>query len=182
MKETDNLIINYGSAPASYTYPRVADDRLFVWSKWIIIVLQLLSVVILLLGQTLAIFFYDLAVQMRLQEDGDEVGPAVVQINRAYGMADTILYIPIIVSSVLGLTWKKRRESIICTAASAGIHSYWSIQGFFTYIFEATNDVPGWTYNTPVSAYLFCLFYFCFGIGVLTFLYVYMDLLLSEFS
>lgn len=159
------------------------DRRIFEWCYWILIVLQLFSIVIFFLGQTLCIFFYDLTVQMGLQDDIDDIGPALVQVNRSFGVADTVLYLPLLISSVLGLVWKRRKPSLICTAASAGIHSYWSLVAMSIVFLEGRNGdtVTDWNYYVPMSTYAVCCFYFAYGIAVLTFLYVYMDRILAEF-
>ena len=186
-KETDSLLHAprydpYGqSLPVLQTHVTPSSPiRYFEIYYWIVIVLQLFSIVIFLLGQTLAVFQYDLTVRMGLQEDGEEIGPALVETNRAFGAADTILYIPLLLSSLLGLVWHRRKPSIICTAASAGISSYWSLVGIFIFLWESRTD--NWTYFVPASRYIFCGFYFCYGVGVLTFLYVYFDKIMHDFK
>lgn len=188
-KETDTLLHAPRHEPYGQSLPILQQNRssnspnnfiqYFEICYWIVIVLQLFSIVIFLLGQTLAVFNYDLTVRMGLQEDGDDIGPALVQMNRAFGATDTILYIPLLISSLLGLVWHKRKPSIICTAASAGIHSYWSLVGIFVFLWEGKTE--SWKYFVPTSSYVFCGFYFCYGIGVLSFLYVYLDKILRDF-
>ena len=189
IKPTDALLLHaprydpYGqSLPIlqHHDSPATSPVRYFEIYYWIVIVLQLFSIVIFFLGQTLAVFDYDLTVQLGLQEDADEIGPALVQMNRAFGAADTVLYIPLLLSSLLGLVWHWRLPSIICTAASAGISSYWSLVGIFIYFWESRTG--SWSFFVPASSYFFCGFYFCYGIAVLTFLYVYLDKVLTDFQ
>ena len=77
-------------------------------SFWIIIVFLIVSMVLLLTGQTMAIFNYEFAVKLGLQEDVKEVSEFGVQINRAFGAGDTFVYIPLIAISLVGLFLKKR--------------------------------------------------------------------------
>ncbi|KAG7370258.1 hypothetical protein IV203_028004 [Nitzschia inconspicua] len=159
-------------------------NHIFQWCYWIVVFLQLFSIVVLFLGQTLAIFFYDLTVRLGFQEDVEDIGASLVQVNRSFGIADTVLYLPILISSLLGLVWKWRKPSLVCTAASAGIHSYWSLTTLFIFLLEGRNIdlVTDWNYYVPITTYIECAVYFVYGIGVLTFLYVHMDRILSEFQ
>jgi hypothetical protein len=50
------------------------------------------------LGQTLAVFDYPLAANLGLQEDVRLVGEFGVQLNRAFGASDTLVYIPFMIS------------------------------------------------------------------------------------
>lgn len=97
---------------------------------YIIAWIQIFSIPVFLAGQTTCIFAYDSTVKNGLQESGAEVGPSLVQVNRAHGVSDTILYIPLLASSAYGL-FQKKRWSLVCTAASGGIHSYWSLTTAF---------------------------------------------------
>lgn len=67
---------------------------------WFIVVFLSLSVALLLLGQTMSLFDYDLTVRIGLQERSEEVGAHGVQVNRAFGVGDTVVYIPLILASL----------------------------------------------------------------------------------
>jgi hypothetical protein len=180
-----NSSVSYGHASSVHlmTSSNKRDVFIFRWCYWLLIVLQLFSIVIFFLGHTLCFLFYDLTVRMGLEEDAEDVGAALVQVRRSFGAADTILYLPLLVSSVFALVQRRRKPSLICTAASAGIHSYWSLVGFFIFFLESSNSetVRDWKYYVPALSYIFVAFYFVYGIGVLFFLYVYMDRILNEF-
>eukprot|EP01083_Nonionella_stella_P208338 756128_1 len=154
-----------------------AQDRAFQRIYYTIASLQLLTALICLTGQTTGIFFYDWAASLGLQEGRTEVPEAIVQVNRAFCTSDTILYIPLLISSAYGLFCKKR-WSWVCTAASAGIHSYWSITVSFMILFLNKNDVEGYTYHVPVKIWGFIGFYMVYGVLVLAFLHHYSYLLL----
>jgi hypothetical protein len=143
---------------------------------YIIAWIQIFSIPVFLAGQTTCIFAYDWTVKNGLQESGAEVGPSLVQVNRAYGVSDTILYIPLLASSAYGL-FRKKRWSLICTAASGGIHSYWSLTTAFCFVFLP--NVEEYAYKPGLGIWMFVLFYMIYGILVLTFLYRYWGVLFS---
>ncbi len=74
---------------------------------WIIVVFLAVSVVLMLVGQTLGVFNYELAARMGLQEKPEEMTEFGVQVNRAFGAADTVVYIPLMVVSIVGLMAQK---------------------------------------------------------------------------
>ena len=139
--------------------------------------IQLLSAFSFLLTQTTCVFAYDWAAKQGFfQANGEELGGDVmVQNGRAYGASDTILYIPLLFSSAFGLFFRKR-WSLICTAASAGISSYWSATSYFLLLF-ASRQVEDFSYEPDVATWILIVFYFLYGILVLTFLYHYSDTL-----
>lgn len=143
---------------------------------YIIAWIQVFSIPVFLAGQTTCIFASDWTLKNVLQESGVEVGPSMVQVNRAYGVSGTILYIPLLTSSAYGL-FRKKRWSLICTTASAGIHSYWSLTMAFCFVFLP--NVEDYTYKPGVGNWMFLLFYMVYGILVLTFLYRYWNVLFS---
>ena len=105
----------------------------------------------------MAVFDYEFAVSLGLQEDVNEVGEFGVQLNRAFGASDTIIYIPLILISIIGLSLKKR-WALASTAAVMGITAYWSITAIFILWFlEGVPNysfVPGVEYWVVVSTYV----------------------------
>ena len=99
---------------------------------WIIVIFLLLSLAILLIGQTMALIDYDFAVQLGLQESIKDVGQFGMQSNRAFAVADTIVYIPLIAVSIIGLIQKKR-WSLYTTGAVMGISIYWATTIIFIF-------------------------------------------------
>ncbi len=132
-------------------------DRRQTPAYWVIIGFLTLSIVLLLLGQTMAILDYDFAVKIGLQEDVKEVGEFGVEVNRAFGAGDTIVYIPLMVISLAGL-WLKKRWSLITTAAVMGISAYWAATvAFMLFFLEGVPDyhlVPGPEYWLFIGAYI----------------------------
>jgi len=100
----------------------------------------------MLVGQTVGVFNYDLAVSMGLQEKPEEMTDFGVQVNRAFGVADTIVYLPLIVMSMVGLILRKR-WSLLVTAAFFGASAYWTTAVTFMLLFlpgvTGYSNVPG---------------------------------------
>ena len=126
-------------------------------SFWVIIVFLIVSMILLLMGQTMAIFNYEFAVKLGLQEDVKEVSEFGVQINRAFGAGDTFVYIPLMGISLVGL-FLKRRWSLVTTAAVMGISAYWATTVAFMLVFLGGvpnyNLVPGPEYWLFIGAYI----------------------------
>ena len=132
---------------------------------WIICVFLALSAVVLVLGQTTALFAYEFAVRLGLQESVGEVTAFGVEVNRAFGASDTFIYIPLILVSLVGLSLKKR-WALITTAAVMGISAYWSLT--LTAMLVFLTDVPGYRLVPGPEYWVFLMTYLVFGIwGIL---------------
>lgn len=147
MKETDPLL----PQDASSLTPSAQEGRgsVFEVLYWSIVVINVLAALLFLVGQTMALFNYDWTVSIGQQEPPDQIGPVMVQVIRGFCVADTIINIPLLLSSALGLALKKQ-VSLICTAAVGGITFYWSVAFVFIYWFEQIQHVPEWTYTIPL--------------------------------
>ena len=134
---------------------------------WVIVVFLGLSVVLLLLGQTMSLVDYDLTVRLGLQESPEQVGAHGVQVGRAFGAADTLVYIPLILASLVGL-WLRKRWALLTTAAVAGISAYWTVTiGCMLAFLPGT---PGYDYTPPIGIWLFVGAFLLFGIWCLFYL------------
>lgn len=125
---------------------------------WVIFVFLALSIVLMLFGQTLGVFNYELAASMGLQEKPEEMTEFGVQVNRAFGAADTVVYIPLMVVSMIGL-WLRRRWSLLTTAAFFGASAYWTATVSFIFWFlpgvEGYSNVPGPEIWLFIGTYMF---------------------------
>jgi len=130
-------------------------------SFWVIIVFLIASMLLLLMGQTMAIINYEFAVQLGLQEDVKEVGEFGVQLNRAFGAGDTFVYIPLIAISIVGLVLKKR-WALITTAAVMGISAYWATTVAFMLWFLI--GVPNYSFIPGPEYWVFISAYIVFGV------------------
>ncbi len=134
-------------------------------SFWFVIIFMSLSAVLLVLGQTMALFNYEFAVSLGMQEDVKEIGEFGVQLNRAFGASDTLIYIPLIVVSIIGLSLKKS-WSLFTSAAVMGISSYWATTAAFAFWFLA--GVPNYSFVPGIDYWIFIIGYIVFGLwGVL---------------
>jgi hypothetical protein len=132
---------------------------------WIICVFLALSAAVLVLGQTTALFAYEFAVRLGLQESVGEVTAFGVEVNRAFGASDTFIYVPLILVSLVGLSLRKR-WALITTAAVMGISAYWSLT--LTAMLVFLTDVPGYRLVPGPEYWLFLGTYLVFGIwGIL---------------
>lgn len=128
---------------------------------WLILAFFALSLATMLAGQTMALIDYDFAVQIGLQESVKKVSEFGVQVNRAFGAADTIVYMPLTALSLIGLFLRKA-WSLVTAAATMGISAYWATVIAFTLVFlpgaPGYELAPGWEY------WLFILAYIIFGV------------------
>lgn len=132
---------------------------------WIICVFLALSTVVLALGQTTSLFAYEFAVRLGLQESVGEVTAFGVEVNRAFGAGDTIVYVPLMLVSLVGLVLKKR-WALITTAAVMGISAYWSLT--LTVMLVFLRDVPGYRLVPGPEYWVFLGTFLVFGVwGIL---------------
>jgi len=132
---------------------------------WIISVFLALSVIVLLLGQTTSLFAYDFAVRLGLQESVEEVTEFGVEMNRAFGASDTVVYIPLMVISLVGLVLRKR-WALLTTAAVMGVSAYWAVAMGCVLVF--LKGVPGYQLVPGLEYWIFLGAYVVFGIwGIL---------------
>lgn len=124
---------------------------------WIIVIFFILFLAMLIMGQTTALFNYDFTVKFGFQESAEKVSEFGVQVNRAFGAGDTLIYIPLIVISLIGLFLRKR-WSLLTTAAAMGISAYWASTCMFMLIFlkgvSGYNFIPSLQYWITMSVYI----------------------------
>jgi len=143
---------------------------------WIFIVFIAITILLMLIGQTMSVFDYDLTVQLGLQESSEQVGTFGVQVNRAFGAGDTVVYIPLLIASLVGLLMKKR-WSLLSTAAVAGISVYWSSTVCFIFLFSPGS--LGYNYVPGLDIWIFVAAYVIFGIWGLIYLIFYGESLIK---
>ena len=143
---------------------------------WIISVFLALSAIVLVLGQTTSLFAYDFAVRLGLQESVGEVTAFGVEVNRAFGAGDTIIYVPLMLVSLVGLSLKKR-WALITTAAVMGISAYWSLT--LTAMLMFLRDVPGYRLVPGLEYWVSLGTFLVFGIWGIIYLVLRGDRLLQ---
>jgi hypothetical protein len=171
MKETDPLLLLTANSTFSQQSRRFR--IIFHLISWI----QVLSIPLFLVGQTTSVFNYDWTVRHGPQESQAEIGPAMVQVNRAFGASDSIFYVPVLLLSAYGM-FRRKRWALIFTAASAGIHTYWSLTILFVSWLLQYSTVEDWSHEPPIGIWMFVWFYAVYGALLLTFLCKYWDKLI----
>ena len=68
---------------------------------WFIFVFLAVSIILMLAGQTLGVFNYELAARLGLQEKPEEMTEFGVEVNRAFGAADTFRDRPVAQETVV---------------------------------------------------------------------------------
>lgn len=128
---------------------------------------MVLSVLLLVMGQTMAVLDYELAVTLGMQEDVREISEFGVAVNRGFGVGDTLVYIPLITLSIIGLIFKKR-WALIASAAVMGISAYWTATSAFMFWF--LEEVPNYSFDPGAEYWWIMGFYFLFGLWGLWYL------------
>ena len=129
----------------------------------------------MLAGQTLGVFNYELSARMGLQEDAEEMTEFGVQVNRAFGVGDTVVYLPLMVVSMVGL-WRRKRWSLVTTAAVFGNSVYWTVTVAFILLFLP--GAPGYSNVPGAEIWLFIGTYMVAGVLGLAYLITRGDRLL----
>lgn len=91
-----------------------------------LIVFHLFNLVIWFFGQTLAFFSYDLVATWGLQEPRALLDPAIVEVNRAIGLTDTLIMLPMFVVAVFGL-FAMRFYGAVASWTVLGCSLYWPV-------------------------------------------------------
>ena len=84
------------------------------------------SLSIWFLGQTLAVFDYDRVVGWGLQDARDLVDPVIVEVNRAIGLADTLVMLPLFAIAIAGLI-RRRFFGAVASWLVFGMTLYWPV-------------------------------------------------------
>ena len=134
---------------------------------WFVMAFLVFDLLFFLIGQTGALFAYNFTVRMGLQESVQAVGEYGVQVNRSFGLADTVIAIPLILFSLAGL-YKRKRWALTTLAAFIGITIYWPV--FCAGLFFFLKGVPGYSLVAGVGYSIILLLHAVFGIWILGYL------------
>ena len=85
--------------------------------------------------QTVAVVAYDTVAGWGLQDARDLVDPVIVEVNRAIGLADTIVMLPLFIVAAVGLI-RRRFYGAVASWLAFGMTLYWPVvfwcsQGFY---------------------------------------------------
>ena len=134
---------------------------------WLIMAYLVFDMAFFLVGQTASLFAYDFTVRMGLQESVQAVGEYGVQVNRSFGLADTIVGIPLMLLSLAGLA-KRKRWALATLAAFMGISIYWPV--FCTGLLWFLNGVQSYNLEPGIVYGIILGLHAALGIWILGYL------------
>ena len=102
---------------------------------WVLITVGTVLAIILLLGQSTALFNYDLAISIGLQESEEEVGKVGIAWAKGFAFGDTMFYIPILIAGIIGLLLKKD-WGLFSMFAAMTITTYWPVVSLYAVFIE----------------------------------------------
>lgn len=131
----------------------------------VLLSIGVIILVMLLAGQTMSFINYEFTVSVGLQEPFGEIGVAV---NKAFGVGDTIIYLPLLFVGLIGL-WQKKEWGIFAMISALAITAYWPVVCIFVIIFAEVSPQFNYVDFTSVAIVL-CLISL-YGIWGLFYLY-----------
>ncbi len=144
---------------------------------WFVLISGILLLVLLLLGQTMSFINYEFTVSLGLQEPVDEITKLGVAVNKAFGVGDTIIYIPLLFSGLIGL-WRKEDWGIFLMGGAFAITAYWPIVCLFIILFG--NKLPDFNYVNLTYIIIALISFAIYGIWGMWYIYKNQKLLLKE--
>jgi hypothetical protein len=104
---------------------------------WLLISIGMLLTIMLLVGQTSALFSYDQAVSIGMQESEEEVGKVGIAWAKGFAFGDTIFYVPLLIVGIIGLL-KRKLWGLFSMFGSMAITVYWPVVSLYTIFIERT--------------------------------------------
>jgi len=131
---------------------------------WVIVAFLIYDLAFFIIGQSTTLFAYDFAVRIGLQESAELVGEYGVRVNRSFGLADTVVSIPLAILSLLGL-FLRRQWALTILAAFMGVTLYWPIccAGLLLFLPGA----PGYNFAPSIGYWLIFAFHVGFALWTL---------------
>ncbi|MCD4683880.1 MAG: hypothetical protein K8R86_11405 [Bacteroidales bacterium] len=100
----------------------------------IIIGFHLLNILLWTIGQGGAVISYNTVAEWGLQDPRELIDPVIVEVNRAIGLADMIIMIPLFLIAVIGL-WRQKFWGAVFSWFALGITFYWPVVFFCSQYF-----------------------------------------------
>lgn len=114
----------------------------------IIIGFHLLNIFLWTIGQGGAVISYDTVAEWGLQDPRELIDPVIVKVNRAIGLADVIILIPLFIIATTGL-WRLKFYGIVASWLVLGISLYWPVVFWCSQYFYGQAGIKH--QSTPVS-------------------------------
>ena len=115
---------------------------------WVLMIPGLLILFMLIFGQMISFIDYDFTVSLGLQESVNVISELGVASNKAFGVGDTLIYLPLLILGLIGL-WQKKGWGLIAMVGALAITAYWPIVNLFFLYFA--KDLPGFNFTDFVS-------------------------------
>jgi hypothetical protein len=103
---------------------------------WVIVGFHLFSLLLWLFGQTGAVMSYDTVAEWGFQESRAVLDPVIVEVNRAIGLTDTIVMLPLFVIAAVGLV-RRRFYGAVASWLAFGMTLYWPTEFWCSKYFYA---------------------------------------------
>lgn len=144
---------------------------------WVITIVSVLWLAVMLMGQVMSYINYDFTVSLGLQESKDAVTGIGVAMNKGFGVADTVVYIPLIIVGLVGL-FLRRIWGLFAMAGSYAITMYFPVVCLFMLFFA--RGEPGFNFTRFVPYTIFLTVIFLYGLWGLWYLYLRRERLTSS--
>lgn len=105
-----------------------------------LILFHLFNVVIWFFGQTLAVIDYDMVAGWGLQEPRELLNPAIVEVNRAIALTDTLIMLPLFCVAAVGLLGM-RFYGTVASWLVLGLTLYWPVISWTAQFFYASAGI-----------------------------------------
>ncbi len=115
---------------------------------WFLIIPGILIFLMLVFGQMMAVIDYDFAVSIDLQEPADVWGEFGVAMNKAFGVSDTLIYLPLLLFGLIGM-WLRKSWGLFTMLGALAITAYWPVMHIF-YVLYA-DGLPGFNFTEFTS-------------------------------
>lgn len=135
---------------------------------WILIFVSSLLSLLYLLGQTMAFINYDFTVMVELQEPIEEITEIGVAFNKGFGVGDTVVYLPLLITGIIGLV-KRKQWGLFSMSGALAITIYWPIVCLATLLFAKGSQ--GFNFSDYTSYSIILPIISIFGLWGLWFIY-----------
>ncbi|TLX74607.1 hypothetical protein E9993_11855 [Labilibacter sediminis] len=124
-----------------------------------IIGFHILNLVMFVIGQGGAVVSYDAVAEWGLQEARDTIDSVIVVVNRAIGLADVIIGVPLFIVAIIGLC-RQRYLGSIASWMVFSISLYWTTVAWSKQYFYIQDSIKCEPFNIGVHMVLAFVFLF----------------------
>ncbi|MFC1887558.1 hypothetical protein ACFLYK_01985 [Candidatus Cloacimonadota bacterium] len=135
---------------------------------WFLFIIAVLLVVMMLLGQTMAFIDYEFTESIGLQEPVSLISEIGKAVNQAFGIGDTVIYLPLLVIGLIGL-WMKKIWGVFVMFGALAITVYWPI--VCSFIFILAQGAPGYFFTEYLETVIIILLIALYGIWGMYYIY-----------